>query len=764
MAESFSVRAILSAVDRGFSAAMKQAVGAAGTVEKKMKGGLGFGFMAGVGQQAFSYLTQGAHDLVGEISASNAAWKTFEGNMKIIYGDSKKTAKKIEDVKGSMQTYAEETIYSSSDMASTYAQLAAVGVKSADKLVTGFGGLAAAAENPTQAMKTLSQQATQMAGKPTVAWADFKLMMEQTPAGIAAVAKEMGMSTSDLVKNIQAGEVETKDFFKAIEKVGNSKGFSDMAKEYKTVEQAMGGLQETLGNKLGPAFEVLSGKAIKGIEGIINKVGEIKAEDLADKVSGWVKQAEPYWEAFKGVLKTVGGVLKNIGKFLLEHSDTISKALPWVLGLVAGYKAFSFVSSVVPGMMQFTSAIAGLAGKGIGAIAGKLFGIAAAEKVAGTASQTSSTQVLAAAKAFMMMGAAVLMISGGLALLAYAAVSVASAGPAAIAVMFGLVASLAALGAGMAIVLKTLAPMSAQLMPVATAMLAMGAAVVLVATGFALMAQTAISLANAGGLAIGVMVGLVAAVALLAVGAAVLGPALTAGAVGMIAFGAAVALVGAGVLLASAGLALLAGQLPTIATHGMAAAAAVVALGAGLIVFAAGATLAGAAALVLGAGLVVASAGMIAAGASVLVVAAGLVVLSAGALAVAGALKLVQSSLKSIASQAKTAQTSIKNMQSSVKVIQGGLDALGGKAKAAMRKLASAFDTTASKAKSAGQKVGTGFANGMQSGLAAAATQAQSTSNRVTTALNQAVGTAKTAGQGAGKGFTNSLKSGLSGA
>lgn len=95
-------------------------------------------------------------------------------------------------------------------MASTYAQLSAVGIKSTNKLVKGFGGLAAAAENPKQAMKTLSQQATQMAAKPTVAWADFKLMIEQTPAGISAVAKEMGMTTTDLVQNVQDGKSRQK--------------------------------------------------------------------------------------------------------------------------------------------------------------------------------------------------------------------------------------------------------------------------------------------------------------------------------------------------------------------------------------------------------------------------------------------------------------------------------------------------------------------------------------------------------------------------
>ena len=51
-----------------------------------------------------------------------------------------------------------------------------------------------------------------MAAKPKVVWQDFKLMLEQTPAGVAAVAKEMGMSTSKLVSKVQDGTVKTEDF------------------------------------------------------------------------------------------------------------------------------------------------------------------------------------------------------------------------------------------------------------------------------------------------------------------------------------------------------------------------------------------------------------------------------------------------------------------------------------------------------------------------------------------------------------------------
>ena len=214
MAESYSVRATLSAVDNGFTSTLKRAMGVTDSLGSKLKGGFSFGLITGAGQKAFGMLASGAKGLISDIADANSSWKTFAGNMKILG----KGEKEIEGVKKELQDFAAKTVYSAADMSQTYAQLAAVGVKNTDKLVMGFGGLAAASENPQQAMKTLSQQATQMAAKPTVAGQDFKLMLEQTPAGIASVAKQMGMSTSELVSAVQNGTVKTDEFFEAIQK------------------------------------------------------------------------------------------------------------------------------------------------------------------------------------------------------------------------------------------------------------------------------------------------------------------------------------------------------------------------------------------------------------------------------------------------------------------------------------------------------------------------------------------------------------------
>lgn len=80
----------------------------------------------------------------------------------------------------------------------------------------------------------------------------------------------------------------------------------------------------------------------------------------------------------------------------------------------------------------------------------------------------------------------------------------------------------------------------------------------------------------------------------LALGAAALGPALTAGAVGMLAFGAAVLMVGAGIALATGGTAALAPMLTLVSAYGASAAIGVAALGAGMFVLGAGSLVAAA--------------------------------------------------------------------------------------------------------------------------------------------------------------------------
>ncbi|CQR23761.1 minor tail protein [Streptococcus varani] len=364
-------------------------------------------------------VTGGIREMAGELNSSQKAWKTFEGNLQA-FGRSPEV---IKAAKTEMQDFATKTIYSASDMASTYSQLDAVGTKNVGSLVKAFGGLAASAENPAQAMKSLSTQATQMASKPKVAWMDFKIMMEQAPAGMAAVAKEMGMSTAELVSAVQDGKVKTEDFFDAMNRAGNSDAFQKMATEFKTIDQAIDGAKESLANKLMPMFEHLNKFGIKAVNALSDALESIDFGGMADglgkflesinvegivakvssTISSLVGKVKTFWAAFSNtgavsafigaiqsiagaighvwnsltassVLNTLASVLGNVVKWLSQAATVAANfisSLPagaiqaivgGLIGLVAGFKAFNFLKSFNPFSLFKKNATSGVSG------------------------------------------------------------------------------------------------------------------------------------------------------------------------------------------------------------------------------------------------------------------------------------------------------------------------------------------------------------------------------------------------------------------
>ena len=268
---------------------------------KSMAGGVVVGNLISKGMGLAS---SGISSMLGELNEASTSWQTFEGNMHQLGASNTE----INKAKADMQKFAQQTIYSASDMSSTYAQLAAVGTKNTDQLVKGFGGLAAASSNPQQAMKTLSEQATQMAAKPKVQWQDFKLMLEQTPAGISAVAKTMGESTTQLIKDIQDGKVKTEEFLNAVAKTGTNANFTKMATQYKTVGQAMDGLKETLANKLQPAFDKVGKVGIDWISQLTDQLDKLNLNGIGDKIAGALEKID-IGKVFDGIGKSFSNVM-----------------------------------------------------------------------------------------------------------------------------------------------------------------------------------------------------------------------------------------------------------------------------------------------------------------------------------------------------------------------------------------------------------------------------------------------------------------------
>ena len=363
-----------------FNAGMQRSVAASNRLKSELNRGSGFNNLSnsankatvslrqmiagsaigGVISSAIGVAGRGMRSFVGELNESSIAWSTFEGNMRQIG----KSPAQINAAKNSLQKFAQDTIYSSADMAATYSQLAAVGTKNTTQLVKGFGGLAAAANDPKQAMKTLSEQATQMAAKPMVQWQDFKLMLDQTPAGMAAVAKTMGMDTRKLLQAVQDKRVKTEDFLAAVAKTGTNANFSKMATKYKTVGQALDGLKETLANKVQPQFQKLSDIAIKSISNIADKLGNFDFTQIADTLIDNIKLIKKAGSDFvNGLTSTFNKndflslMKKNVNSISSLFSKLTNNAGLKYLMTILGQNIGEFALSMARGISNIIQAI-----------------------------------------------------------------------------------------------------------------------------------------------------------------------------------------------------------------------------------------------------------------------------------------------------------------------------------------------------------------------------------------------------------------------
>ena len=769
MAETYSVVAKLSAVDNGFSNKMSSALKSTTGLGSLVKTGLGFGALALIGSSALRTIGGQVSALNAEIKETNLAWKNFSANMKM----SGMSSKQIKATKKDLQDFAVKTIYTSKDMASTYAQLYAVSNKTTTKLVKGFGAVAAASENPKQAMKTISTQMTQMAAKPTAAWQDFRLIMEQSPAGIARIAKNMNMSAKELVANVQAGKVKTEDLFKAIEKCADDPSLMKMTQSYKTVGQAADGLRATIATGLAPAFDVLSKAGISIVTSIMNDLSQKfgvmqdsfkgvgtefnKAFNAIGKSLNKLTGGKKNTENFKNSMDSAANTAKKLAKWMQKNSDNIAKfikKIPQMVSAFIGFKIALKAASHMKALSKATDAAASALPK------------------AGTAAKVSGARMVASSKAFMMTGAGALLIAVAFKIMADAAVELAKAGAPAIGVFIGLGIALAGLGIGMVIMAKALSAISpAKLAKISMVMLAFGGAVLLVAAGMWVLAQAAKTIADGGAVAVGVLIGMGVAIGLLLLGFVVFGEALTAAIPAMLVFGATVLMIGIGIGIAAAGIGLLAqgvaaliSTFPTAAQYGLQAAGGIAAVSLACMMACTAVLLLGTS--LLGMGVLAVAAGVLLLAAGVMAVAGGVMLLMFGIMAIAAsigvgilflALKGVQSSLKNIAGSAKAAASSLSSMITSINVVKAGLNGIKSAASGAIDSIKSKFSSAASSAISSGQAAGAGFTNGLRSGLAGAPAAALSCISLVLSALRRGNGGTYSIGYNLGMGVARGL-------
>lgn len=496
------------------------------------------GAVMGAAASITSNLVGGFGDLVSSAAEAADSTQKFASTLQFAGIG----ADEIERLSQSTRAYADQTVYSLSDIQNTTAQLAANGVKDYDRLAEAAGNLNAVAGGNADTFKSVGMVLTQTAGQGKLTTENFNQLADAIPGASGKIQQalaDMGAYTGNFRDAMEEGQISAQEFNDAIMSLGFEDAAVKAATSTSTIEGAMGNLQATLEGGLADSITILT-PAITNLANSIN-------ENLG-----------PAFETFNGFLQTfVDGL--DAGKepiqafadafvTLPEPVQQVATAIGALGAAFAAYKIASTFLGIAQGVQGLVSGFTGL-GSSVGPATSALGGVS-------SSASSAALQIAAVGVAALGIGAGIGAAAAGMSMLVQAAIQLGSAGPAAQIAMVGLVVGIAALAAGAVAAGPALTAAAVGVGVFGAAVLGIGAGIGIASAGLALLASQLPTIAASGGDAGAAMLQIAAGAAAMSAGIAACGVALAATAAAMVAatasFGAFSLAVGAAALAASA--------------------------------------------------------------------------------------------------------------------------------------------------------------------------------------------------------------------
>lgn len=287
MAEQYSVEAILSAVDKGFTHTLdainekldKFDTKASKSEQSGQKIGGTFKAMAlaNLAAGAITKVTGDIGSLISESFKASDAMDKFRSTMQFAGLDNSA----IEKSAASVRKYADDTVYDLDTIANTTAQLAANGIKDYDGLTQAAGNLNAVAGGNADTFKSVAMVMTQTASAGKLTGENWRQLSDAIPGAsgkIQEALKKNGAYTGDFRKALEQGKISADEFNKAIMDLGMTDVAREAATSTKTIEGAVGNMQAGIVTKIN---EIIDAIGKDKITGIINSIGEFVTGGLS---------------------------------------------------------------------------------------------------------------------------------------------------------------------------------------------------------------------------------------------------------------------------------------------------------------------------------------------------------------------------------------------------------------------------------------------------------------------------------------------------
>lgn len=286
---------------RQIETSARQADGALGNVDKsagKSSSGFGkFGAVAGaVGglvSAGIGMAVDAISDLTGDIIEASDSADKFKSTLNFAGLDTSA----IDALTASTQTYADQTVYSISDIRNVTAQLAANGVQDFDKMAEAAGNLNAVAGGNAETFSSVGMVLTQTAGAGRLTTENWNQLANAIPGASGKLQEAMlknGAYTGNFRDALEKGEISAEEFNQAIMDLGMTDAAKEATTSTSTIEGAMGNLEASIVGVGTTILDQFKGPLTSGISMVAQGISGLSV-------------------VFTGLVQTIGPILSQIG-------------------------------------------------------------------------------------------------------------------------------------------------------------------------------------------------------------------------------------------------------------------------------------------------------------------------------------------------------------------------------------------------------------------------------------------------------------------
>lgn len=289
------------------------------------KFGAAAGAVGGLVSSGIGMAVDAIGDLTGDIIEASDSADKFKSTLNFAGLDTGT----IDALTASTQTYADQTVYSISDIRNVTAQLAANGVQGFDKLAEAAGNLNAVAGGNAETFSSVGMVLTQTAGAGKLTTENWNQLADAIPGASGKLQEAMlknGAYTGNFRDAMEKGEISAEEFNQAIMDLGMTDVAKEAATSTSTIEGAMGNLEASVVGVGTTILDQFKGPLTSGIS------------MLAQGISGLSG-------VFTGLVQTIGPILSQIG-------TTFQTAFQPVVGMVQ--------SQLLPALQPLMSALQNL--------------------------------------------------------------------------------------------------------------------------------------------------------------------------------------------------------------------------------------------------------------------------------------------------------------------------------------------------------------------------------------------------------------------